>query len=102
MKKLVDYVMILRSKNAGPLFLTFDLIFPDEKNMQEILNKNILAVDKIANLYGCAVEDVSIILYEVVNAIKITIPRENVSGCLQDEDIYGCQEHMPLAELEVI
>ena len=27
MKKLIEYTKILRSKNAGPLFITFDLIF---------------------------------------------------------------------------
>ena len=34
MKKLIDYTKILRSKNAGPLFITFDLIFPgnEEEN----------------------------------------------------------------------
>ena len=44
---------------------------------------------------------VRIIPYPVVNAIKITIPRKHPSGALLDSDIYGCQQHMALANLEV-
>ena len=33
--------------------------------------------------------------------IKITIPRQVPSGALTDDDIYGCQQHMRLANLEV-
>ena len=39
MQKLIDYTKILRSKNAGPLFITFDLIFPDRETMQYVLKK---------------------------------------------------------------
>ena len=36
MKKLIDYTKILRSKNAGPLFITFDLIFNTEEDMKYV------------------------------------------------------------------
>ena len=39
--------------------------------------------------------------YEVVNAVKITFPRKIVSGGLRDNDIYGCQQHVPLANIEL-
>lgn len=44
-------------------------------------------------------EKIDIITYGVVNSIKITFPRKNVSGSLADYDIYGCQQHMPLANI---
>lgn len=34
MKSLIDYTKILRSKNAGPLFITFDLIFKTKKRYE--------------------------------------------------------------------
>ena len=46
MKKLIDYTKILRSKNAGPLFITFDLIFEraeDMKYVSENLKKSDVA-----------------------------------------------------------
>ena len=33
MKNLIDYTKILRSKNAGPLFITFDLIFNTKEDI---------------------------------------------------------------------
>ena len=42
---------------------------------------------------------ISILRYDVVNSIKITFPRKNISGSLEDNDIYGAQQHMPLANI---
>ena len=72
MKKLVNYTKILRSKNAGPLFITFDLIFDDSKEMEYIL-KNLKKSD-IASAYGMNEEEIEIISYKEVNSIKITFP----------------------------
>ena len=97
--KLVDCVKMLRSKNAGPLFLTLDIIFQNQDDMQKILPQ--LTPERIADAYEMAVEDVVVIPYEIVNSIKITFPRKMVSGCVAEDDVYGCQQHLPLANLEV-
>lgn len=99
--KLIDATRMLRSKNAGPLWLTMDLGFENAEMMEKILNSGVLDPKTIAALYEVPVELVKIIPYPVVNAIKITIPRTVPSGALADSDIYGCQQHMPLANLEV-
>ena len=99
MKKLIDYTKILRSKNAGPLFITYDLIFNsfgDMKYVEERLNKKM-----ISEAYNVSENKIDIISYGVVNSIKITFPRKNVSGSLADNDIYGCQQHIPLANIEI-
>ena len=100
MKKLVDYTKILRSKNAGPLFITFDLIFSGNDEMDYVLEK--LTKTDVAKAYGIDEKEIDIIAYKVVNSIKITFPRRNISGSLCDSDIYGCQMHMPLANIEII
>ena len=99
--KLMDYTKMLRSKNAGPLWLTMDLSFADKSTMLKLLQSGILNAAAIAALYDVPEDMVKIIPYPVVNAIKITIPRKAPSGALQDDDIYGCQQHMALANLEV-
>ena len=99
MKKLIDYTKILRSKNAGPLFITFDLIFNNNSDMQYVYRN--LKKEAVAEAYGTKAEKIEIIAYDVVNSIKITFPRKNISGSLEDNDIYGCQQHMPLANIEV-
>lgn len=99
MSKLINYTKILRSKNAGPLYLTMDIIFNSKEDMDKV--KDSITAYKIAKLYDVKISDVSIIPYEIVNSIKVTIPRKYISGSIYDTDIYGCQQHMALAEMEV-
>lgn len=99
MKALAEYTKILRSKNAGPLYITFDLIFPDREAMGYVAAR--LTAEAVAEAYGTDPEKVDIIAYPVVNSIKITFPRKHISGSLADNDIYGCQQHMPLAQLMI-
>lgn len=99
MKKLIDYTKILRSKNAGPLFITFDLIFNSAEDMQYVEQR--LKKADIAKAYDVSENKIDIISYGVVNSIKITFPRKIISGSLCDTDIYGCQMHTPLAEIEI-
>ena len=98
-KKLVDIARILRSKNAGPLFTTFDLIFDTQEDLEWVLSSGAVDTAAIAALYGLDAQDVSIIPYEIVNAFKITIPRIHASGDIEDDDIYGCQQHLKLANI---
>lgn len=99
MKPLIDYTKILRSKNAGPLFITFDLIFHNNEDMNYVY-KNLKKED-VAKAYDVSCEKIEIISYDVVNSIKITFPRKNISGSILDNDIYGCQQHMPLSKIMV-
>ena len=99
MKKLIDYSKILRSKNAGPLFITFDLIFNNVEDMQYVAER--LKKEHVAKAYDVAESKIDIISYSVVNSIKITFPRKNISGSLADTDIYGCQQHVALANIEI-
>ena len=99
MKKLIDYTKILRSKNAGPLFITFDLIFNTKEDMEYVEER--LKKEDISKAYDVSEDVIDIISYGVVNSIKITFPRKNISGSLVDNDIYGCQQHAPLANIEI-
>ncbi len=97
--KLIELAKILRSKNAGPLYITFDLMFDDSEKMQKVLNG--LTKEKIAKAYNVDQKLIDIISYEIVDSIKITFPRKCISGSIHDDDVYGCQQHMPLANIEI-
>ena len=98
--KLFDLAKIIRSKNAGPLYITFDLMFDSRDNMNEVVRK--LRKEQISEAYNVPVGQIDIIPYDCVDSIKITFPRKHVSGSLEDDDVYGCQQHMPLAQIELI
>ena len=97
--KLIDLTKILRSKNAGPLYITFDLMFNSREDMEYALEH--LKKEDVASAYGTDVSKIDIIPYGVVSSIKITFPRKQVSGSLYDDDVYGCQQHVPLANIEI-
>ena len=99
MRKLIEYTKVLRSKNAGPLYLTLDLIFHDSSEMEYVLSN--LKTEDVAQAYGICAKEVDIIPFRTVSAIKITFPRRHISGSPEDDDIYGCQQHMPLAGIEI-
>jgi hypothetical protein len=95
--RLYDLAEVLRSKNAGPLYLTFDMIFPDVQVYRRVLDSAVLTPELIAGLYDVAAELVSIVPFDAANAIKITIPRTGpTSGAPGDRDVYGAQQHAPL------
>lgn len=101
MKKLIEIAEVLRSKNAGPLHLTFDIIFKDKEIYNTMLQSGVLTKNIIAQIYDVSQDEVMIIEYDIVNSIKVTIPRKVISGDIFDTDIYGCQQHIPLANVMV-
>ncbi len=101
MAKLYEVARLIRSKNAGPFCLTFDIMFEDPDRYRKVRDSGVLGKGLIARLYGVREEDVD--LYHVDNAlaIKISIPRPIASGDLADSDIFGGQQYAPLVDLEV-
>jgi hypothetical protein len=101
MTRLIDLAAILRSKNAGPLFVTFDVIFDNQKNYERVKKSGVLTKELIADIYDVDANNVSIIMYHIVTSLKITIPRKEISGSILDADIYGCQQHVPLSNVMI-
>ncbi|NLO36336.1 MAG: DUF4387 domain-containing protein, partial [Clostridiaceae bacterium] len=52
-------------------------------------------------LYAVPESEVRIIPYAAALAIKITIPRNVISGDPGDQDIYGCQQHLALGSIDI-
>lgn len=101
MTTLSDLTSVLRSKNAGALLCTLDLMFEDQSTYEKVRDSGVLTPSLIADLYGLSDNEVSIIPYDVAYAIKITIPRLHKSGDPDDSDIYGAQQHAPLLDIDI-
>lgn len=101
MAKLWQLTKLIRSKNAGPFELTFDVIFKDRESYERVRDAKLINAAWFARTYRLAPEVVSIINYDAANAIKITIPRPAISGDIGDTDVFGGQQHGPLVDLDV-
>jgi len=101
MNNLLNLAKILRSKNAGPYYVTFDIMFNNKDIYERVKNSNILTDKLISELYQIAEKDVSIIYYGIVNSIKITIKRKYASGDINDTDVYGAQQQALLEDIQI-
>jgi hypothetical protein len=101
MATLNELTSVLRSKNAGALLCTMDLMFEEVGTYERVRDSGVLTPAYIAALYGVSDNEVSIIPYDVARAIKITVPRLVPSGSFGDTDIYGAQQHGPLLYVEI-
>jgi hypothetical protein len=101
MPKLWQVTKLIRSKNAGPFELTFDVIFKDRATYEKVRDAKLINAAWFAKTYQLTPEVVTIINYDAASAIKITIPRPTISGDIDDSDVYGGQQYGPLVGLEV-
>lgn len=99
--KLMDLARVVRSKNAGPSTLSFDLLFATEADYLKALHAPALGTVAIARLYGVEPQRVRVHPYPPAHAIKIAIDRNMIAGTPGDRDVYGAQQHGPLLELEI-
>jgi hypothetical protein len=101
MAKLGDIAAVVRSKNAGPFHLTFDIIFADRDAYERVKATGVMSAQTFGALYGLSADMVEFHDYPPARAFKFSIPRPLVCGDIGDGDIYGAQQHAPLLMLEV-
>jgi hypothetical protein len=101
-RRILDLAQVIRSKNAGPFEVTFDIMFDSAKNYRMVRDSGVITRKLIARLYG--ISDNAVLVcrpYDPAQAIKITIRRPVSSGDIGDSDVYGCQQHVPLTAISV-
>jgi hypothetical protein len=101
MTQLAELARLIRSKNAGPFELTFDIMFEDEARYLRVKNSGALSREVIARNYGIAVERVKFFYCDNAYAIKASIPRPYFQGDVLDSDSHGGQQYAPLMGIEI-
>ena len=101
MAKLRDVTKLVRSKNAGPFVLTFDIMFGDPETYQRIRDSGVISKGLVARIYRQREDEVLFFNCDNALAIKFSIPRPIFSGDLADSDVFGGQQYAPLLDIEV-
>ena len=101
MKELWEFTKLIRSKNAGPFELTFDIMFKDADCFDQVMKSGKLSRETIAELYNVELGQVQFFAIKELLTVKISIPRRVFSGDMQDTDVYGGQFHGPLVRIPV-
>ncbi|MBI2526630.1 MAG: DUF4387 domain-containing protein [Candidatus Rokubacteria bacterium] len=101
MATLREIAKVIRTKNAGPFYLTADVMFDDEALYRRVLASNVFDRAAMAALYRRPPDDVTVIAHDASRSIKITLVRRVPAGDPDDTDIYGAQQHLPLLNLHI-
>ena len=101
MTTLGELASLIRSKNAGPFTLTFDVMFAEEAAYRRVLASGALTKASFARLYNIPETGILFFQHDAARAIKISIPRPAIQGGRDDGDMYGGQQHGPLVDIVV-
>ncbi|MEL0108074.1 MAG: DUF4387 domain-containing protein [Rhodospirillales bacterium] len=101
MAKLGDLAKLVRSKNAGPFYLTFDVMFDDPAVYERVKNANVLSRAFVAERYGLSENEVMFFYVDNALAVKASIPRPIIQGDVGETDSYGGQQFAPLLDIEI-
>jgi hypothetical protein len=101
MTTLAALARLIRSKNAGPFELTFDIMFDDEATYRRVRDSGAVTREVIARCYGIGPEQVKFFCCDNARAIKASIPRPYFQGDPRDSDGHGGQQYAPLMEIEI-
>jgi hypothetical protein len=99
MPKLSDVVVKVRSKNAGPFWVTVDVFCGDAATFARVASA--LDTAAVAALYGQPAQVVKRFDIADLAVVKFSVPRPVVQGSAADRDMHGAQWAHLLAETEI-
>ena len=100
--KLYDLATVIRSKNSGPFQITLDVLFGDAEIYRKIKESGAITGERIAALYKMEESRIQqIVFFDTALGFKITYDRSVSSGTCGERDVYGAQQHAPLAEMKI-
>ncbi len=100
--KLHDLAKTIRSKNAGPDRVTFDIIFREKEKYELVKNSGVINKESMAKLYDIDIKRITdFVEYDPAYAIKFTIDNLQPAGSPGDSDVFGCQQYPPLLDIEI-
>ena len=101
MPKLSEVCRHVRSKNAGPFWITVDLSFPDQESFNRHACSEALKPAAIAKVFGVDAALVKQFLIENLAVVKISYPRRSPQGGAHERDMHGGQQYVRLLDLEL-
>jgi hypothetical protein len=101
MPKLKDVCRYVRSKNAGPFWVTVDLFFDSTDSYADHHDDPAISAAAIATIYGVDAALVRRFEVKSLNMVKISYPRTTPQGGVLERDMHSGQQFVPLLELHL-
>jgi hypothetical protein len=94
-----DLAALVRSKNAGPFWLTLDIFCDTDAAYTAVAAPEVITPERIADLYDTDADSVRIFRLPELRVVKVSFPRPTVQGAIADRDMHAGQQHVPLSRL---
>ncbi len=101
MARLGEIAKYIRSKSAGPFWVTIDIFCDDRATLERIAGSPALAPREIAALFGVSENSIRQFRLPGINVLKLSFPRPAVQGSPQDLDSHAGQYFVPLLSVEI-
>lgn len=99
MRRLSDRVLKVRSKNAGPFWVTVDVFCGTSDVFEQVRLE--LRSEAVAALFQQPTQLIKRFDIADLNVIKFSFPRPVTQGARTDRDMHGAQWAILLSELQV-
>jgi hypothetical protein len=101
MPKLKDVCRYMRSKNAGPFWVTVDLFFDKADDYARFCNHPAISREAVAKLYGVDAASVKRFTVDSLKVVKISYPRRQAQGGVVERDMHSGQQFVRLLDAEL-
>jgi hypothetical protein len=101
MARVRDVCEHVRSKNAGPFWVTIDLFFDGPETFKRYSQCAALGPKLFESLYGADATHVKRIPVESLNMVKISYPRICPQGGIVERDMHCGQQFVRLLDVEL-
>ncbi len=101
MPRLRDVTRYVRSKNAGPFWITVDIFFDGAETYGRYRDDPAISSDAIAVLMAVESSSVKRFAVDSLNVVKLSYPRREPQGGVVERDMHGGQQYVPLLDVEL-
>lgn len=101
MPKVTDVCRYIRSKNAGPFWITVDFFFASDDEFARHSEAPAFQSATIAHVFGIDPAKVKRQALPDLAVVKLSYPRLTPQGGYLERDMHGGQQYVRLLDLEV-
>lgn len=101
MGKLGETARYVRSKNAGPFWVTVDIFCGSEAAYSEVAQSPNLNAARLAELLGVPAGGMKIFRLPALRVVKVSYPRRQPQGSPGERDMHSGQQYIPLLDMEL-
>jgi hypothetical protein len=96
-----DLARYVRSKNAGPFWVSIEVFCETQEAYETIKNSKNITPKKVSDLYHVDESKIKVFYMDELKVIKFSFPRPKPQGHKYENDMHAGQQYIFLADTEV-